>query len=120
MAKVVHFEVPSDEIERAKTFYRDVFEWSFSRWDGPSEYWLADTGEGEGIGGGFLKRQLPGQPILMTVEIEKIEVTLAKVIAGGGEIVGGPMTIPGVGHIAYIQDTEGNLLGIMEKLPDEA
>ena len=61
MPRVVHFEVPADEPERAAGFYREVFGWQAQRWEGPQEYWLLTTGPDDvaGINGGIMRRQEP-------------------------------------------------------------
>ena len=59
MPKVVHFELPFDDAERANKFYADVFGWTSSKWDGPEEYYLQNTGgddEPYGIGGALIAR----------------------------------------------------------------
>jgi hypothetical protein len=48
MPRVVHFELPVDEPERAAHFYRSVFGWQINKWEGPEDYWLIKTGEQEG------------------------------------------------------------------------
>ena len=45
MPRITHFEVPADDPARAQKFYSDVFGWKFDKWDGPTEYWMAKTGE---------------------------------------------------------------------------
>jgi uncharacterized protein len=35
---IVHFEIPSDNIERAKKFYNDLFGWKMEKMPGPMEY----------------------------------------------------------------------------------
>ena len=44
MPKIVHFELPFDDADRANKFYADVFGWQSSKWDGPEEYYLQQTG----------------------------------------------------------------------------
>ncbi len=36
MCKVAHFEIPADEAERARMFYRSVVGWGANRWEGSS------------------------------------------------------------------------------------
>jgi hypothetical protein len=70
MPTVVHFEIPADDVERAKKFYTDLFGWKMEKWPGtdgndPSssamEYWIINTTDDKGnkasIGGGMMKRQ---------------------------------------------------------------
>ena len=44
MPRVIHFDLPADDVGRAKDFYEKVFGWSFSKYAGPMEYWLVSTG----------------------------------------------------------------------------
>jgi len=65
MPTIVHFDIPSDNIERSKKFYSDLFGWKMDKWSGSSEameYWLISTADDKGnkaIGGGMGKRQSP-------------------------------------------------------------
>ena len=45
MPRVIHFEIPADDPERAVAFYQNVFGWKWQKWEGPEPYWLATTGE---------------------------------------------------------------------------
>ena len=58
MPRVIHFEIPTDDPERAAKFYRNVFGWEIQKWDGPVEYWLVTTGDEDqpGINGGLMRR----------------------------------------------------------------
>ena len=67
MPTIVHFEIPSDDIERSKKFYNELFGWKIEKWPGLSEgmeYWLISTVDDKGnkaLGGGMMKRQSPQQ-----------------------------------------------------------
>ena len=41
---IVWFEIPADDVERAKSFYGELFGWKIERFPGPMEYWHIDTG----------------------------------------------------------------------------
>src|SRR5260370_7031201 len=58
MSRVIHFEIPASDPERASAFYKKVFGWKIEKWPGPTDYWLVNTGaEGTpGINGGLLKK----------------------------------------------------------------
>ena len=58
MARVVHFEIHAEDIERAIEFYNKVFDWSFRHWGGSMEYWVIETGPDSepGINGGRSSR----------------------------------------------------------------
>jgi uncharacterized protein len=63
MPTIVHFEIPSDDIERSKKFYSELFGWNIEKWPGLSEgmeYWLISTVDDKGnkaLGGGMMKKQ---------------------------------------------------------------
>jgi len=124
MPRVVHFEIPADDPERAVNFYRSVFGWEINTWGGPVEYWLITTGpEGEmGINGAIMRRtgETKGDSptaYICTVGVPTVDEYAAKVEANGGAVVTPKMAIPGVGWFAYCRDTEGDQFGIMQ--PDE-
>ncbi|WP_244432547.1 VOC family protein [Desulfocurvibacter africanus] len=52
-ARVIHFEIPARDPERANAFYSGVFGWDVRKWEGPEDYWLLTTGPDEepGING---------------------------------------------------------------------
>jgi uncharacterized protein len=117
MARVVHFELPSDNPERTVRFYKEVFGWQFQKWDGPQEYWLISTGsDGQpGINGGMMRRQHPGAGTVNTVDVASVDQSAATIEKNGGKIVMAKMPVPGAGLLAYCQDTEGNVFGILQK-----
>ena len=38
MPRPVHFEIPTDNPDKAIQFYEKTFGWKFQKWDGPVEY----------------------------------------------------------------------------------
>lgn len=116
MPRVVHFEIPMDEGGRGVAFYRDVFGWEITKWDGPMPYWLVKTGDSPepGIDGGLTMRQQPGQSTVAVVAVESVDETTDRVEAAGGSVVAPKMHIAGVGHVAYYQDTEGNVFSVIQ------
>lgn len=119
MPRVIHFEIPADNPERAVKFYQVVFGWQFQKWEGPMEYWLVTTGpDGRpGINGGLLRRQQPGQGTVNTLDVESVDAAVATVEKNGGKVALPKMTIPGVGYVAYCLDPEGNVFGMLEADP---
>lgn len=117
MARVIHFEVPAENPERGAEFYKKVFGWQFQKWPGPQDYWLISTGAKEqpGIDGGMMRRQHPAQGTVNTVDVASLDSTVTTVEKSGGKVVAPKMAIPGVGYLAYCQDTEGNQFGILQR-----
>lgn len=129
MARVGHFEIHADDPARAITFYETVFGWQFNKWNGPQDYWLIKTGESDqpGIDGGLMKRMGPpptdGQAVnayVCTVISTEIDEHVKKATTNGGSIALPKMAVPGVGWLAYVKDTEGNIFGIMQDDPKAA
>jgi uncharacterized protein len=111
----IHFEIPADRPERAMAFYEKVFGWKFEKWDGPSPYWMVQTGgEGPGIDGGLRGRTHPNEGPLNTIDVSSCDDYLRKIAAAGGKTLVPKMAIPGVGWLAYCADSEGNGFGIMQ------
>jgi uncharacterized protein len=46
--KIVHFEVPADDTDRALGFYGQLFDWSFQDMEGPVEYHMTQVSEETG------------------------------------------------------------------------
>ncbi len=114
MARVVHFELAADDPERAGKFYREVFGWESHKWEGPEDYWMLATGEGPGIDGAIMRRNEHLPNIVNTVDVTSLDAALEKVEGAGGKVVMPKMAVPGIGWLAYCQDTEGNTFGMMQ------
>jgi predicted enzyme related to lactoylglutathione lyase len=127
MPRPVHFEIHAADPARAKAFYEKVFGWTFHKWEGAAwEYWLIGTGPKEepGIDGGMIKRQgnapAAGQAVnafVCTIGVTDLDATLAAALAAGASIALPKAPIPGVGWLAYVHDTEGNILGMTQSDP---
>ena len=114
MARITHFDISADDAERAIKFHKAVFGWKFEKWDNPTmNYWMITTGDGPGINGGMGLKVESMMPNLNTVDVESVDETLNEVKANGGKIVSEKAPIPGIGWFAAIEDTEGNMFGIM-------
>jgi predicted enzyme related to lactoylglutathione lyase len=115
MPRVIHFEIPADNAERAIKFYSDVFGWNIQKW-GPQDYWLVDTGEKDqpGIGGAITKRTDPTTTTVNTIDVPSLDEYLNKITKSGGKVLTTKNTIPGVGYFAYCRDTEGNTFGVLQ------
>jgi len=120
MPRIVHFEINSDDPERAVKFYQKVFGWKIEKWNGPVDYWLVTTGPKDqpGINGGIMKRINPQASTYNTVDVPSVDEFTKKIVESGGKVVVPKMAVPGVGYMAYCADTEGNVFGIMQEDPE--
>ncbi|WP_433026100.1 VOC family protein [Actinomycetospora sp. CA-053990] len=121
--RVVHFEVPFDDGDRARAFYGAIFRWTLQDMPG-MDYTIAmsgpvtETGEPEESGfinGGMFQRgpDTPRSPVLV-VDVGDIDETLARVSEYGGTVVQGKQPVGEMGFAAYFRDTEDNVIGLWE------
>jgi len=125
--QVVHFELPADDLARAKAFYRDALSWHLA--DVPEMgYTLASTAETDEAGnptepgtinGGMLARGEPVTVPVITVKVDDIEQALAGIEKLGGRVVQGKRAVGPMGFTAYFADTEGNVLGLWQDTAPE-
>ena len=120
MPRVIHFEIPAEDPERAVHFYENVFGWKIEKWDGPTDYWLVATGEDKepGINGAITRREGGFQTLVNTLDVPSVDDFITKVTAGGGSVLMSKMVVPGVGYLAYCKDPEGNMFGMMQNDPN--
>src|SRR5512133_1111538 len=129
MGKVVHFEIPADDVERAKNFYGAIFGWDRQTMPmGESEYTTVRTTavdeqtqmptEPGAINGGMMQRdaRITTSPVI-TIDVDGIDDALKQIEDKGGSTVLPRTPIPGMGAFAYFKDPEGNVLGLWETTP---
>jgi len=114
MPTVVHFEIPADNVVRAKSFYSKLFGWEIKEIPG-MDYWIITTGGEKSVGGGLMKRQNPGQPIINYVDVPSVDKYAAEIEKLGGKIIFPKTAIPEMGYFAICLDTEKNTFGIWEE-----
>jgi uncharacterized protein len=121
-ARVVHFEVPFDDADRARAFYHDVFDWQIQALP-EMGYNIVSTGpvsdqgmptEPGFIGGGMMPRQAPVTTPVVTLQVDDIDSTVVAIEKHGGAAVGEKMAVGDMGFAAYFTDSEGNLMGLWE------
>ncbi|MCG3173245.1 MAG: hypothetical protein GMKNLPBB_01423 [Myxococcota bacterium] len=117
--RVIHFEIPADDLKRCAEFYSRVFRWKTSSW-GDFPYWLVDAGDeaAGGVNGAITKREKPLTQVTNIIEVQDLEAAVREIRAAGGTVELEKHAVPGVGWAAYARDTEGNLFGMMQ--PDPA
>jgi predicted enzyme related to lactoylglutathione lyase len=120
--RVVHFEIPFEDGDRARSFYKEAFDWQIMEMPemgytivmtGPS----SDTGPTESgfINGGMLSReQAAHSGSVVVLDVESIEVALERIGELGGSTVVGKTPVGDMGFAAYFKDTEGNVVGLWE------
>jgi len=111
MGKVVHFEIPTDDLERAKIFYQRVFGWELSTMEMPGggDYTGATTTpvdetmtpiEPGAINGALVRRDEGNSAPVVTIDVDDIDAALEQIAAAGGSTVTTRTAIPGMGAFA--------------------
>ncbi|MGH8828218.1 MAG: VOC family protein [Jiangellaceae bacterium] len=124
--RVVHFEVPFDDGDRARTFYREAFGWNIQELP-EMDYTMVASGpttdqgmpsEPGFINGGMFHRDVapPHGPVI-TVDVDSIDEALEKIKKLGGSTVAAKQSVGDMGFSAYFNDPEGNLMGLWENAP---
>lgn len=128
MDSVVHFEMAYDDPSRVAAFYKAAFGWKMKMLgEKMGDYVLATTTatSSDGmprkpgaINGGFFpkKPDWPSDPSVV-ISVDDIKKAMASVASAGGQVLGEPMTIPGIGEYVSFRDSEGNRVGMLEPLP---
>ncbi len=115
----IYFEIQADDVNRAISFYKNVFDWEFAlNPHAPIEYYHIETG---GSRGGLLKRPAQVPPKMCgtnafccSLEVDDFDSSSAKIIENGGIVALPKMAIPGTCWQGYFLDTEGNVFGIFQ------
>ena len=119
MPAIAHFDLPVDDMERARKFYEKLFGWKFTAVPGmPMPYYLIETKDLAGkpsVGGGMGPRGAPDQRITNYIGVKSVDEDIVKVINLGGKIIMPKTPVPGWGYLAVCIDTEGNTFGLWEE-----
>ena len=115
----VVLEIEAENLQRAGAFYASVFGWSFS--DSPIELGTleADLGaDHDTMVRVHLRARDPMAPSTRSdahaLCVRDLGPILAGLVAAGGQLIAGPVEVPGVGRRLYVRDTEGNEVAILE------
>jgi hypothetical protein len=124
--RVVHFEIPFDDGDRARTFYGEAFGWNIQELP-EMNYTMVTSGptSDEGMpsepgfinGGMFLREVAPPRGPVITVDVDSIDAALEKIEKLGGSAVLAKQSVGDMGFSAYFKDPEGNLMGLWENAP---
>lgn len=120
-----HFEIHVGNIAAAKAFYGGLFGWTFAAMPGGEEieYHLVDGPDfntDAGLTAGLMLRMdetpAAGGPVrggTMTFDVADCDERFAWALANGGAEALPPMDYPGVGRCAYVEDGQGNIVGMI-------
>ena len=112
---ICHFEIPVTDKARARSFYGEVFGWTFQ--DVPEmDYTMFQTpGKGMAVAGGFFtpSEQMPAR-VVNYFCVDSLEKSAERVQRLGGKALGPAIDIGGHGRMMHIADSEGNVVAMWE------
>jgi predicted enzyme related to lactoylglutathione lyase len=124
MNKVVHFEIPYENEERAKKFYENVFGWQIMKMP-DMDYHMVTTVESDpetmrpktpgAINGGMLKKDATVPYPLVIVDVDDVNSHVEKIKGSGGKVIMPVIPIGEFGFYARVSDSEGNIIGIWQE-----
>jgi len=126
MNPVVHFEMPAEDRQRMANFYSEVFGWKMKMMgEEMGNYVVVSTTETDekgmiknpgAINGGFYPKEpdKTDQYPSIVIAVKDIDMYMKKIQREGGEVMGKPTDIPGVGKYVSFIDTEGNRVSILQ------
>jgi predicted enzyme related to lactoylglutathione lyase len=117
VARIVNFHLPADDVERAATFYREVFGWEFVPFPGSPVPYLVHqpaNGSGGGVPAAITTRQEIIKAPVPTIEVDDIDQAMTDIAIKGGQQAR-VQEIPGFGRFGYAIDSEGNVIALLQR-----
>ena len=105
------FELTTEDLPAAQSFYSRLFGWSTERWDGEVDYTLVKVA-GKEVAGMVSAGPGQGKPLGwgVYVTVTDVDQTAAKAEELGGRVLVAPRDIPRVGRFCVLQDPQGAVL----------
>ena len=128
MNPVVHFELPAFDTNRMTEFYTKTFGWQAHKLGPEMGYYVTvDTTETDenrmtktpgAINGGLYPRNVEMGAVYpsLVIAVDDINESAKEIVRAGGQLLGEPADIPGIGKFVSFEDTEGNKLSILQPL----
>ena len=125
MDKVIFFEIPADNLARARAFYSTVFDWKMNEIP-QMHYTQVGTVEADSLGvrgkpkepgainGGMLQRHDSVKYPVIYISVKNIDEAAATIEKNGGKIIQPRTPVGNFGFAAYFKDTEGNVVGLWQ------
>jgi len=126
MDKVVHFEIPVNDLEKARNFYGHIFGWALADWtmpDGSVHIGVHTTPidettrvpeEAGAINGMIMQKTEVSKHPTFAINVDSIDDRIEKITKAGGKLLQPKVDIMGMGFYCYASDPEGNVFGLWE------
>jgi predicted enzyme related to lactoylglutathione lyase len=113
---LVHVELATTDVDKAKSFYQSLFDWQLSDVDmgGGMSYTMIQVSEG--TGGGMMKQMIPNAPSawLPYVQVDDIRTATDTAKSLGATIMRDVMEVMDAGWLSIFRDPTGAMLGLWQ------
>lgn len=116
-------EIASTDLEKCKSFYSNVFGWTFNKSEstGNEFEYLEFSSSGSGYPDGALYEMnpemfgghLPPAHIALYVSVDDVDASCKQATELGASVVFGPYDIPNVGRMAVVSDPTGAAISLI-------
>ena len=115
---IVHIEISSKDHKESAKWYNEIFGWETNEYEG-MDYSTFSSGEDK-PGGGFnpISDENPAGTVVFYIHTDDLAASVAKVKEKGGEILVESYDIPTVGTMATFKDPSGNMVSLLQPLPE--
>ena len=119
--KVVYFELPAEDMSRAKKFYSSAFGWEMKDMDedytsvlcAESDEYMHSVEKGA-ITGGIQKKGARAVAPTVVIQVDDIDQAINNLEKAGGKIIVPKDEMNGMGWYAQFNDPEGNRIGLFQ------
>ena len=125
MDKVVHFEIPADNVERAAKFYKKIFNWELTKTPIMDDFYLVNTVKTDekgipitpgAINGDIGKRSELNKYTTIVIKVQDIDETINKLKKQKCKVLMEKQKIGDMGIYTKFIDCEGNIMGLWQDL----
>ena len=108
----VHVEISCQDRQAAAEFYSNVFGWQFT--DYPEMNYSSTTNEDVTTGLNPVNEQTPAGTVTVYIGTPDYKASSDAIVSNGGELLGDPVQVPGVGTLQFFKDPTGNVLSLLQ------
>jgi len=114
--RVGHIELTTSDLNKAKSFYTELFGWQFQDHpmpDGKGVYALHSTQDGAAAG---MMASPPGAPTAWTpfINVDDVAAATKKAKDLGGNVIRDVVPVSGYGEMSIVADPTGAVFGLWE------
>ena len=112
---IVHAEIRSSDPDATRSFFGELFGWTYPTEGAFPGYTFVDTGVPDALYTAISPLQGDADLVTFFIGVEDMAASIDKAKSLGGKVVQDPVTVPGV-SFALISDPQGHIVGLAQQL----